>query len=51
MEPEDALLHSHVIFIALETNKYIVQKCMYSVQICIYTVDTAHIYSTSLYVH
>ena len=44
MEPDDSLPHSHVTFIALETNKYIVQKC-------IYTVDTAHTYSTSLYVH
>jgi len=51
MEPKDSLLHSHVIFTALETNKYIVRKCMYTVQICIYAGDTAHIYSTSLYVH
>ena len=51
MEPEDSLLHSHVIFIALGTNKYIVQKCTYTVQTCICIVDTAHMYSTSLYVH
>jgi len=39
------------IFISLYINKYIVQKGMYSVQKCIYTVYTVHIYSTGPYAH
>ena len=38
-------------FIALELNKYIVYKFMYTAQKCIYTVYTINIYSTDPYVH
>ena len=46
------------IFSALEINKYIKQKCMYTVQKhmyivqkCIYTVYAVCIYSTGPYIH
>jgi len=39
------------IFTALEINKYVVQKSMYTVWKCISTVHTVHLYSTGPYVH
>jgi len=42
-----SLLH----YIALEIIKYIVQKCMYTVENCIYIEYKVVIYSTGVYVH